>query len=190
MRKTHKFPAPQLAACVGGTLLLAIVACSKDCTEISTLYNAFRQAIVYPEQFDTYLENNRASFDSAFFDKIDDIQRNISEAAAQYADHCNDTFLTGSDFWNQCHNEAESGGFLLAVLGALEAAAQGQTAFVLVASGFPVGGTDAGILLYTQKFFGGSTISEYENLFGEVVTAIRPTFLYEECEGGGFLGIF
>jgi hypothetical protein len=152
-------------------LLLIQTGCSKECTDVYTLYDTYYNAALFPEDFNTYASENRALYDddykSVLKEKINEVNAEISE---RY-EHCDDTFGSG-DFWHRCYEDvgAELGGYLGMLTAIKEVTIDGKN----------YENTDFGAYLILGKQMVGD--DEYEYWLGAILPQLQDELVYEVCE--------
>lgn len=75
--------------------------------EITTVRSTIMQAFQDPSGFNGYVADNQAVFDDNFYACIDKTVDELTKVSNERKDQCDDTFVTGGDFWNKCYNEVE-----------------------------------------------------------------------------------
>ncbi len=87
-------------------LTMAMTACTKEeCRSISSVYDVYSEAVIYPESFDQYVLDNQDRFNADYFSCLNDQIDMAEEVVSKAKQHCDDTFLPGSLFWNQCYDD-------------------------------------------------------------------------------------
>lgn len=162
-------------------LLLFIVSCCLGCTprceDIKILYETYYQAGVYPEQFDNYVQNNKAKFNNDFFscldEKRDDVAKNIEE---EY-ELCDRAHTQGSEFWHQCYDDVDQQwGGIYGVLAAITEVTRNNKSFVQ---------TDYGLYLILVKQEMGA--NDYESMMKQLAPTIEEFLTCEKCKKKFFL---
>ena len=158
------------------SLMISIISfpgCNDDddgCSEVeitsvrSTVLTAFQD----PSGFDGYVADNQSVFDDNFYACIDKTVDELTKVSNERKDQCDDTFITGSDFWNKCYNEVEvEVDNSIVLLNDIRKTTLGETSFGLTSTGLS--------LIFLQL----SDPAEYNNL----VSLVNQIF--DELEGEG-----
>lgn len=74
-------------------------------SKYSLVYEVYYQAIVYPENFDTYIEDNKSKFDDDFFSCLDNRRSFFLNAAANHYEFCDE--FADPDISRQCYQDNE-----------------------------------------------------------------------------------
>ena len=153
--------------------MMAFPGCNGDddgCSEVevTSVRNTIMQAFQDPSGFDGYVANNQAVFDDNFYACIDKTVDELTKVSNERKDQCDDTFVTGSDFWNKCYNEVEvEVDNSIVLLNDVRKTTLGQASFQQTSTGLT--------LIFLQL----SDPAEYNNL----VSLVNQIF--DELEGTG-----
>lgn len=162
------------ALVLGATVVFWGPACWRTCETVDGLYDAYVQALVHPETFDGWVADNASLFDEEGLQCLDASAQRIADEGARLRQQCDETFVEGSDFWNQCYDEVSDGA--AAILGAMARAGRGEVRF---------DGTEAGIALILTKATVGA--ERYEAALGEFTRALEEELTEAlTCEECGF----
>lgn len=151
--------------------------CKEECVTSYTLYEAYYQAVIYPENFDNYVQDNQMNFDDDFFNCLNDKKQDISDQIKKEQKLCDQAHVQGSDFWHDCYDEIDQEyvGTYNALIAIYEVA-KNQKSF---------NQTDFGIYAIFGKNLIGK--SEWENLMSQAVPANMELLECEKCEKKFFL---
>lgn len=154
------------------TLIVGFSSCKNDddCTsmEITSVRSTILQAFQDPSGFDDYVANNQDVFDGNFYACIDQTVDQLSKVSNERKDECDDAFVTGGDFWNQCYNDVEvEVDNSIVMLNDIRRVTQGQASFEETSTGLS--------LIFLQL----SDPAEY-NSFVNIINQI-----FDELEGEG-----
>ena len=151
-------------------LLFLITSCKKECSNIS-IHEAYKQAVMYPERFDTWVAQNSGSLDAEFNKCLDHLISLNWDIVKEQEGLCFDAHGGDSDRLSSCLQEvsANFGGYLSTLM-AIKRTARGQVAFFE---------TPTGAALISVKQVTGATT--YEQLMGSVVDAAIPFNTCEVC---------
>ena len=152
-------------------LNLFCTGCGKDCHTIETLYDTYYEAVVYPENFNEYVQNNRDQFNDDFFYCLDEKRNWAQKKIEEGYKICDETFVQGDDFWHQCYDDVdqEYGGYL----GVLNAINQ------VTRNNVPFEQTEGALLILSKQTIG---FEEYESLMSQTIMASKKTHFCERCE--------
>lgn len=109
-------------------VLATIWGCTEECRLTEGLLEPYREALIYPERFDQWMSAHPGYFTAQRLACIDRLIREAADRAQRLYQHCDETFIEGSDFWNQCYDEVAEAN-TVAILTALGIAARGQLPF-------------------------------------------------------------
>lgn len=153
-------------------LIICYVCCGKVCRDIKTLYEAYYQAVVYPERFDNYVQNNQNDFDEDFFSCLDEKRDEIERAIDERQELCDQTYIGGSEFWHQCYDEVDQEyAGLFGVLNAINEVTRYNESFEQT--------VDGAQLIVLKQLMG---ISDWENTMISLVPTVEEILMCERCE--------
>jgi hypothetical protein len=81
---------------------LALLAGCKDCDPDTRFLAAYREAILYPERFQAYIDANRASFDGRFVECAGECDRRLEREIQAATDSCYELWSWKPDWLNDC----------------------------------------------------------------------------------------
>ena len=115
-------------------VLLPLGSCEwfEDCdTETDDLlYDPYIAAMQYPEDFETYMADNPDKFSGKFDSCCTQVLDRQWDAYYDAQDECDDLYLEGSDWWNDCYDEADSDyGGVINLLDAMQRLANGEITY-------------------------------------------------------------
>ncbi len=157
---------------------LFITGCSEDCRTVSSVHPVYFNAVVYPESFDAYVQNNKSAFDKDFLSCLDDKISVAEKNAENERQLCDDTFVQGSDFWNACYDDIGPQHLFIAYLSAIR---------IVTTPGASLNfsQTETGAYLIISKQVIGAR--EYESLMSGIVSLLEEGMECEYCEKRFFL---
>lgn len=158
-------------------ILFIFSACRDECTTSYALYNAYYQAVIYPESFDEYVQNNKTDFTDDIYECIDEKSRSISDKVKEERQFCDEAHVQGSDFWNDCYDDIDQayGG----IYNALEAIKQ------VAQNGKSYEQTEFGLYMILGKNM--MEQGEWVSLMGQLIPETKEYLKCEKCENKFFL---
>jgi hypothetical protein len=160
-------------------LSLGTGGCKEHCEVTPGLYEAYREAIIYPERFDTYLDQTPVN--DQLYDCLGSTGAKAAQIAEQMRQDCDDAHTEGSEFWHRCYSEVENYEVIQVNLPRdIQRASRGTSLFA---------DTPVGIQLITIKSLDPAFHEEaYTDFFQRAETELRSLLTCERCEDR-FLGI-
>lgn len=156
------------------TLLFHLSSCHEECEDVSypEMTQVIQEAYNNPESFDMYVAQNHDTFDGKFQDCMNERISKLRQSADDEYNQCDDTFVQGSDFWNQCYNEVEvsmENGII--ILESILAVTNGGSSFI---------DTSGGEYLISFKTYFPQDYNEVVLIVNELFADLPSTC--EECE--------
>ena len=156
-----------------GFFVICHLGCGRECEDIKILYETYYQAVVYPEQYDNYVQNNKVKFNKDFFSCLDEKRDDVAKTIEEEYEICDRAHTQGSDFWHQCYDDvAQQYGGFYGILTAITEVTRYNKSFEQTVYG--------AYLIYSKKYMMGE--SDYESLMRQIVPTLEASLTCEKCK--------
>lgn len=158
-------------------IVLIFFSCKDECNTSYSLYEAYYQAVIFPENFDGYVQNNTINFNEDFYDCLNDKRQNIEDKIIEEQQFCDEAHEQGSDFWHDCYDDIDQTyGGMYNALGAIKEVTNNGKSYESTSFGFT--------MMLGKNMMGQS---DWEYLMGTLIPDTREFLKCTKCEKKFFL---